>query len=86
MFFLRLSLCQIQILLGPTRRANAQTTHFHMCKIRKTVLFMSLKYTQVTQSILCWIFLVCVATMHHLTTVDKKLKAVYDSNIRVTLK
>ena len=47
---------------------------------------MSLKYTQVTQSILCWIFLVCVAIMHHLTTVDKKLKAVYDSDIRVTLK
>ena len=49
---------------------------------------MSLKYTPVTQSILCLIFFMYVATMYHLTTVDKNLKqfAVYDSDIPVTLK
>ena len=49
---------------------------------------MSLKYTPVTQSILCLIFFIYVATMYHLTTVDKNLKqfAVYDSDIPVTLK
>ena len=35
------------------------------CNITKIVLVMSLTYTTVTQSILCLIFLMCVATMHH---------------------
>ena len=34
------------------------------CKITKLVLFMSLEYTLVTKSILCLIFLMCVATLH----------------------
>ena len=40
-------------------------------KIAKIMLVMSLKYTPVTQSILCLNFLMCVATMHHKTTVHK---------------
>ena len=35
---------------------------------------MSLKYTSVTQSIVYLIVLICVATMHHKTTVDKNKK------------
>ena len=35
------------------------------CKITKLVLVMSLKYTIVTQSILCSICLMCVPIMHH---------------------
>ena len=49
---------------------------------------MSLKYSPVTQSTLYLSFLICEVIMHHWTTVDKNLKqfAVYDSDIRVTLK
>ena len=35
------------------------------CKIQNNLLVMSLKYTTVTQSILCLVFLMSVATMHH---------------------
>ena len=35
------------------------------CKLTKIVIVMSLKYIPVTQSILCLILLMCVATMHH---------------------
>ena len=34
------------------------------CKIEKIMLDMSLTYTPVTQSIIRWIFLMCVAIMH----------------------
>ena len=43
-----------------TRWANAQMTHF------SEKLVMSLKYTPVTQSILCLIFLMYIATSQHL--------------------
>ena len=46
------------------------------CKITKIVLVMSLKYTPLTQSILCLIFLMCLATMCHETAVDKNLETV----------
>ena len=42
------------------------------CKIT----IMSLKYTPVTQSILCLISLMCAATTHHQTTVDKNMKTI----------
>ena len=35
------------------------------CKITKIMLVLSLKYTQVTQSMMCLILLMRVATMHH---------------------
>ena len=60
-----------------------------MCKITKIMSVMSLKYKPVTQFTLCLIFLMCVATMHHYTTVDQYLKiscSLHDSNIPVTLK
>ena len=34
-------------------------------QITKIMLAVSLEYTPVTQSILCMIFLMCMATMHH---------------------
>ena len=37
-------------------------------KLEKNVLPMSLKYTPVTQSIVCLIFLTCAATMHHINS------------------
>ena len=43
-------------------RANAQMTHIHVQNWRKCV--MSFKDMPVTQSVLCLIFLKCVATMH----------------------
>ena len=43
------------------------------CNVMKIVLIMPLKYIPVTQSILCLIFLMCVATMHHYTTMDENL-------------
>ena len=48
------------------------------------------KYTPVTQSILCLIFLIYVAALQHLNYggqgCKEKKKAVYDSNIAVTFK
>ena len=44
-----------------------------ICRFTKLVLLKSRKCTPVTQSILCLIFLMCVATMHHYTTMDKNL-------------
>ena len=41
------------------------------CKITKIMLAMFLKYTQVTQFLLYLILLMFVASMHHLTTVNK---------------
>ena len=54
-----------------TRKENAQTMHIQVQKNcnnnnnNKIMLVMSLKYIPVTQSMLCLIFLMCVATMHH---------------------
>ena len=42
----------------------------------KLMLFMSLKCTPVTQSTLCLIFFICIATMYHLTTEDMKLETI----------
>ena len=50
---------------------------------------MSLQYKPVAQSILCLIFLMYVATVHHLNysgQESKKQLAVYDSDTSVTLK
>ena len=59
-----------------TRKANIQTTHIQVQNYKKIVLVMSLKYTPDTQSILRLIILMCTATMHKKTTVDKKRKTV----------
>ena len=59
------------------------------CKILKIVLVMSLKYTTVTQSMLCLIFLMYVRTMQCLNysrQESKKKFADYDSDTPVTLK
>ena len=58
-----------------TRRANAQTTHIQVQNYQ-IVSVMSLKYTPVTQSMPCLMSLMCVASIHHLTTVDKNLKTI----------
>ena len=50
---------------------------------------MSIKHTPVTQSILCLIFLMCVASMHQLNSSGQESKtqfAVYYSDIPETLK
>ena len=46
------------------REANAQMTHIQVPKKKKKkVLVMPLRYTPVTQSILCLIFMMSVATI-----------------------
>ena len=47
---------------------------------------MSFKYKPVTQSILCLIFLMGVATMHHQSGQEYKKYVIYESDIPVTLK
>ena len=62
-------------------------THIQVQKWRKCV--MSLKYTPVTQSILCLMFLMYLATVHCFNQGgqgSKKKNAVYDSYIPVTFK
>ena len=46
------------------------------CRTTKYVSVMSLKYTPVTQRILCLIFLMCVATLQYQTVVNKNLKTI----------
>ena len=58
-----------------TRKASAQTTHIQAQNYKNHVL--TLKYTLVTQSILCLIFLIRLAFMYHETTLDKNLKTIY---------
>ena len=60
-------------------------------KRKKEVLVMSLRYTPVTQSILCLIFLKYVGTIQHLNydaqeSKKNKKPTVYDSDRHVTLK
>ena len=59
-----------------TRRANAKTTVIQVQNYKKIMIVRCLKYTPVMQSILCLNFLMCVATKHHYTTVDKNLKTI----------
>ena len=47
-----------------TRRAKAQMTNIQVQNYLNCVSY-AFKYTPVTQSILCLIFLMCAATMHH---------------------
>ena len=55
-----------------SKRENAQATHIQVQYYKNHV--MSPKCTPVTQSILCLIFLMCIATMYNSTTVDKNLE------------
>ena len=71
-----------------TRRESALMTHIQVQNWRKCVV-MSLKYTPVTQSIICLIFFMCVATMHCLNYSGQNSKeqfSVYDSDIPLTIK
>ena len=61
-----------------TKRANAQTTPSQGQNYKNGVSCVLYIHT-VTQSILCWIFLMYVVTMHHQTTVDKNLKTICSS-------
>ena len=58
-----------------TRTANVQMIHIQVQNY-KIVYVMSLKCTPLTQSVLCLILLMCVATKYHYTTVEKNLKTI----------
>ena len=49
------------------RRENAKTTHIQVQNYNKNKILpvISLRYTLVTQSILCYVFFTCVATVYH---------------------
>ena len=72
-----------------TRRAHVQMTRIQ-CKTGENVIVLSVKYTPVTQSRLCLIFLMCIATMHRLNYSGQEARIffspVYDSDVPVTLK
>ena len=62
--------------VSPTQEEQTLRWLTFKCKITKLTLVMLLKYTPVTQNILCFIFFMCLATMHHETTVDRNLKTI----------